>query len=157
MCVWIIIFLVCTCTVTGFLCEDQCETIPASTSIATPGGMYIIWKVSVSYQLFFFSLDSGSTTISSSTSPSPDQLILSSTVPPQSIPNSNPNSGTLANSTTLSSRVENFDDDATSILSGGPCALIAVNGLAPSREFAFIDCSEVYLAGKKASGIYEIW
>ena len=29
------LFLVCTCTATGFICEDQCETVSPSTSTST--------------------------------------------------------------------------------------------------------------------------
>ncbi|CAF3329821.1 unnamed protein product [Rotaria socialis] len=128
---------VCTCTVSGFSCEDQCETIPASTSIGAPG--------------------ESSTTAISSSSPSPDQLILSSTIPSQAVSNPNSNGVSLTNSTISPSRIENSDNDTTSVIAGGPCARIAVNGLVPSREFAFMDCSEVYLAGKRTSGMYEIW
>ncbi|CAF0765141.1 unnamed protein product [Rotaria sp. Silwood1] len=129
---------VCTCTATGFLCEDQCETIQASTSIGTPG--------------------EGSTTpVSSPTSPSPDQIILSASFSPPYISNTNSNGILVINPTPSSSRIENSDDDGATILGGAPCTRIAVNGLVPSREYAFIDCSEVYLAGKRSSGIYEIW
>ena len=42
----------------------------------------------------------------------------------------------------------NSDDDITS----SPCTRSTAG-----REYAFVDCSEVYLAGKRTSGIYEIW
>lgn len=42
------------------------------------------------------------------------------------------------------------DDD----ISGSPCSRSTA---AAAREYAFADCGEVYLAGKRTSGIYEIW
>jgi len=43
----------------------------------------------------------------------------------------------------------NSDDDVPS----SPCT----RSTTTSREYAFVDCGEVYLAGKRTSGIYEIW
>jgi len=40
----ILFSLVCTCTITGFLCEDQCETIQASTSIGTVRDIDLLLK-----------------------------------------------------------------------------------------------------------------
>jgi hypothetical protein len=41
------------------------------------------------------------------------------------------------------------DDDIPT----SPCT----RSTAAAREYAFVDCGEVYLAGKRTSGIYEIW
>ncbi|UJR35156.1 hypothetical protein I4U23_027925 [Adineta vaga] len=120
---------VCTCTLTGFQCEDQCETIPASTSIGTPG--------------------ESTTTISSGSPSSPDQLIISP------LPHSNTSISTISTSTASSNG--NTDDDLSSIIAAGPCSRLAASAIAAAREYAFVDCSEVYLAGKRTSGIYEIW
>jgi hypothetical protein len=51
----------------------------------------------------------------------------------------------------------NSDDDSTSGIASGSCSRITANGLISAREYAFVDCSEVYIAGKRTSGIYEIW
>jgi hypothetical protein len=102
-------------------------------------------------------LDVSTTTISSSSSPSPDQLILSSTVPSSPLPNPNPPGSITTSSTASTSANGNFDDDFTGI-AGGPCSRKGIiNGITSAREYAFVDCSEVYLAGKRTSGIYEIW
>ena len=77
--------------------------------------------------------------------------MLSSSLPPSFVPNSLPSGPTTTSSTTA---IGNFDDDITA---GGSCARKAVSGLTSAREYAFVDCSEVYLAGKRSSGIYEIW
>ena len=45
-----------------------------------------------------------------------------------------------------------FDADVPAVVTDAPCSLSAA-----AREYAFVDCSEVYLAGKRTSGIYEIW
>ena len=44
----------------------------------------------------------------------------------------------------------NGDDDINTNLCSRSLA-------AAAREYAFVDCGEVYLAGKRTSGIYEIW
>ncbi len=85
-------------------------------------------------------------------------MILSSSLPSSPVPNINP-SGVITPSSTASITITNghFDDNSTTIISGGSCARIVANGLTSVREYAFVDCSEVYLAGKRTSGIYEIW
>lgn len=59
-------------------------------------------------------------------------------------PTTTPSTPTISNS--------NSDDEINNIVNGVSCSRSA----AP-REYAFVDCSEVYLAGKRTSGIYEIW
>ena len=125
---------------TGFSCEDQCEIIQASTSIGT----HFICKCTNNPFVLF--LD-GSTTISASSSPpSPDQLIFSST--PLT---TNSNGAGSQNSGTISSSVGNSEDDSLAANSAGSCSRLS------ARNYAFADCSEVYIAGKRTSGIYEIW
>lgn len=67
----------------------------------------------------------------------------------------NSNGGVTASST-VSSTVTvsngNSTDDSTAVGAAGSCARPAA-----AREYAFVDCSEVYLAGKRNTGIYEIW
>lgn len=98
----------------------------------------------------------GSTTLSSSsTALSPDQLILSSTVPGPSVSNNNPNGAAPASSiapAVVTASNGNIDDNSTGVNSMGTCSRPAI-----AREYAFVDCSEVYLAGKRTTGIYEIW
>jgi hypothetical protein len=86
------------------------------------------------------------TTTSSSSSSSPEQAIPSSPFPTPLLPNSTSNGFGLVTSSTPS--MGNSDDDITV----SPCARSKA-----AREYAFVDCSEVYLAGKRTSGIYEIW
>ncbi|UJR10670.1 hypothetical protein I4U23_014865 [Adineta vaga] len=112
---------VCTCTITGLVCEDVCETTTTSTETTT------------------------TSTTSSSLSPMPEQAILVSSSSTFIVPNSTPNNGLTTSSTPSMS---SSDDDLTT----SPCARAAA-----AREYAFVDCSEVYLAGKRTSGIYEIW
>ena len=145
-------FLVCTCTVTGFLCEDQCETIPASTSI----GKGIARSRCIAH--FLSVSESSTTSSSSSSSPSADQLILSSPFPPSPVFNLNTNVPpplTSGPSTQISSIPE--DESSNAVPSGSCSRAVANGGLSGAREYAFADCSEVYLAGKRTSGIYEIW
>ena len=52
-------------------------------------------------------------------------------------------------SVTTTPSMGNGDDDITT----GPCT----RSTAAAREYAYVDCGEVYLAGKRTSGIYEIW
>jgi len=107
---------------------------------------------------FVFLLESSTTTTtSSSTSPSPDQLIISPTPPSSPIPNINVSGNVPTSSTASSPTNGNSDDDLTAVIAGGPCSRLAANVLTAAREYAFVDCSEVYLAGKRTSGIYEIW
>jgi hypothetical protein len=54
-------------------------------------------------------------------------------------------------SVSVTSSIGHSDDDSTAINSAGSCARLA------ARDYAFADCSEIYLAGKRTSGIYEIW
>jgi hypothetical protein len=91
---------------------------------------------------------------SSPSSPSPDQLILSSSFPPSPLPNINFNG---IGTTSSSSSIGSSDNDITGAIAGSPCARAAANGFTSARDYAFADCSEVYLAGKRTSGIYEIW
>jgi hypothetical protein len=81
-------------------------------------------------------------------------LIHSSSLSSSVSPNTNSNGGVATSSTP---RIGGSDDDITAAIAGGSCARAAANGLAAAREYAFVDCSEVYLAGKQTSGIYEIW
>jgi hypothetical protein len=62
------------------------------------------------------------------------------------VPNTTLNSGVTISSTPS---IGNSDDDAV----GSPCT----RSTTAAREYAFVDCGEVYLAGKRTSGIYEIW
>jgi len=84
-------------------------------------------------------------------------LIFSSS-PSSAVPNINPG-GAVTSSSAVSTSITNVnsDNDSTAINSGGSCTRISSTGLTPAREYAFIDCSEVYLSGKRTSGIYEIW
>ena len=94
--------------------------------------------------------------VSTSSSPvAPDQIIISPSPSPSPIPSTNTSVTTSSTPTTPSNG--NTDDDLTSIIAGGPCSRLAANALAAAREYAFVDCSEVYLAGKRTNGIYEIW
>lgn len=73
------------------------------------------------------------------------------------VPNPNAN-GQLVPNTVPSTLVNsNMDEDTQKGITGGPCTLALANGLSSSREYAYIDCSEVYLSGKRVSGVYEIW
>jgi hypothetical protein len=101
----------------------------------------------------FASLD-GSTTISASSSPpSPDQLIFSSTPPTTNFngPVTPGSGGGGGGSGTMTSSIGNSEDDSLAMNSAGSCSRLA------ARSYGFADCSEVYLAGKRTSGIYEIW
>ena len=62
--------------------------------------------------------------------------------------------GSNANTTssTVPSGSGNSDDEINNSVNGVSCSRPAA-----AREYAFVDCSEVYLAGKRTSGIYEIW
>lgn len=83
-------------------------------------------------------------------------MILSSTVttPTVSQINASPSVPTSVASTSLNG---NSVDETTGINASGPCARLAASGILSAREYAFVDCSEVYLAGKRTTGIYEIW
>ncbi|CAF0945900.1 unnamed protein product [Adineta ricciae] len=84
------------------------------------------------------------TTASSSTTTVHDH---SSLLPPSStFPNAT--SSNNGHNTSSSSSMGNPDDD----LSTTPCARAVA-----AREYAYLDCSEVYLAGKRTNGVYEIW
>jgi hypothetical protein len=91
-------------------------------------------------------LETTTTTNLGSSSSSPEQAMPSSPFPTPFLPNSTLNGGSLVTSSTPS--MGNSDDDITI----SPCARSKA-----AREYAFVDCSEVYLAGKRTSGIYEIW
>jgi len=56
---------------------------------------------------------------------------------------------TGTSSTSLSGGV--FGNETFGINGSGLCAIPT------AREYAFVDCSEVYLAGQRTTGIYEIW
>ncbi len=71
------------------------------------------------------------------------------------VPSISPGTVVTASSTSITNG--NSDNDSTAINFGGSCTRISAIGLTPAREYAFVDCSEVYLAGKRTSGIYEIW
>lgn len=62
--------------------------------------------------------------------------------------------GIVIKSSTLPATVSNGNSDDNSSLNNlsGSCACFG-----SAREYAFVDCSEVYLSGKRTSGIYEIW
>lgn len=92
------------------------------------------------------SLDGSTTSSSSSSSPSPDQIILSSTLP---VPSINP-SGVITTNSTATNGYSDNDSITNSVAS-------SCTRLASARDYAFVDCSEVYLSGKRTSGIYEIW
>ena len=92
-------------------------------------------------------LDGSTTLSSSSTAFSPDQIVLSSTVPA-----SNGAASSIAPAVVTSSNGGNSDDDSTNVNPLGTCSRSSA-----AREYAFVDCSEVYLAGKRTTGIYEIW
>lgn len=67
----------------------------------------------------------------------------------------NSSAPTTASSTTITTTTttsSNSDDEINNIIPGVSCSRPAA-----AREYAFVDCSEVYLAGKRTSGIYEIW
>ena len=81
-------------------------------------------------------------------------MILSSSLPSSPLPITNSNGGITISSTPS---IGSSDDDSTTVIGGGPCTRAAANGLTSTREYAFVDCSEVYLSGKRTSGIYEIW
>jgi len=91
-------------------------------------------------------LETTTATSSSSSSSSPEQAMPSSPFPTPFLSNSTLNGGSFVTSSTPS--MGNSDDDITI----SPCARSKA-----AREYAFVDCSEVYLAGKRTSGIYEIW
>ncbi|CAF4307781.1 unnamed protein product, partial [Adineta steineri] len=124
---------VCTCTLTGFACEDQCETIPGSTSIGAQGEI-------------------GTTTTSGSTSPTPGQIMISPSFPPSPMPNTNGNTPASSTPSTSINRNSNNEDLPTNY-AGGACTRLGACG----REYAYADCSEVYASGKRTTGIYEIW
>ncbi|CAF1185586.1 unnamed protein product [Adineta steineri] len=124
---------VCTCTLTGFACEDQCETIPGSTSIGAPGEI-------------------GTTTTTGSTSPTPGQIMISPSFPPSPMPNTNGNTPASSTPSTPINRNSNTEDSTTNYANGA-CTRLGACG----REYAYADCSEVYASGKRTTGIYEIW
>lgn len=95
------------------------------------------------YYLIENTIVSGTTLSSSS---SLDQVTISSTSSINNLSNSTANGGSSISSTPS---MGNSDDDVPS----SPCARSTAN----SREYAYVDCGEVYLAGKRVSGIYEIW
>ncbi|CAF2545682.1 unnamed protein product [Rotaria sp. Silwood2] len=126
---------VCTCTATGFLCEDQCETVLASTTTSTETTTTTTTTITTTRTTIF-----GSTSSSSS-----DQFFVSSSLPTFISPSTIINGGPTTSST---SPMGNPDDDIIDSL----CARST-----GARDYAYVDCSEVYLAGKRTSGIYEIW
>ena len=70
---------------------------------------------------------------------------------PLSLPSStfpNAMSSNTSHNPSSQSSMGNSDDDLTTT----PCARAVA-----AREYAYVDCSEVYLAGKRTNGIYEIW
>ncbi|CAF3586633.1 unnamed protein product [Adineta steineri] len=124
---------VCTCTATGLLCEDQCETPPPTTTTTT------------STTTTIGPTESTTTTSTSSSTSSIDQSIVSSTLPMGFLPSSTSNGGLNTGSTPPMGSADN--DTASSACARAMAA----------RDYAYVDCSEVYLAGKRTSGIYEIW
>ncbi len=74
-------------------------------------------------------------------------MISSSTLSTSTSPNTTLNNIGLTTSSTPP--MGHADDDITT----SPCT----RSTAAAREYAFVDCGEVYLAGKRTSGIYEIW
>jgi hypothetical protein len=74
-------------------------------------------------------------------------VVISTTVSTSTSPNTTlHNAGAITSSTPL---MGNADDDIVT----SPCT----RSTTAAREYAFVDCGEVYLAGKRTSGIYEIW
>ncbi|CAF1203359.1 unnamed protein product [Rotaria sordida] len=124
---------VCTCTATGFLCEDQCETASALTTTTTETTTTTASSTPTRNNVF------------GTTSSSSDPFVLSSSPSTLISPSTIINGGLT---TTSSSSMINPEDDIIDSI----CARSA-----GARDFAFVDCSEVYLAGKRTSGIYEIW
>ena len=115
-------------------------------------------KLLLQLNINFSFIDISTTTISSSISPSPPvQLIHSSSQSSLLVSKTNLNRIHPMNTTVSTSTLGNSEDDVLTATAAGACTRIEVNGFVPAREFAFIDCSEVYLAGKRTSGIYEIW
>lgn len=49
------------------------------------------------------------------------------------------------------------DNETSKTNPPGPCPVGFADKLASIRDYAFMDCSEVYLSGKRTSGTYEIW
>jgi len=71
------------------------------------------------------------------------------------VPSNNPLGLTTLNgaATSSSTPAMGYGDDDISSISTNPCK----RSPATAREYAYVDCGEVYFSGKRTSGIYEIW
>lgn len=140
------------------------DGIPLWRSMWNHPGIDFSWYVIVHISNFEFrstdrdrDLESTTTTSTTTTTFSPDQFLLSSASAPAISSNSNPIGNPSSNTAANKTANDDSDTNTKMNLDVDSCARASTHCATTSREYAFSDCSEIYLSGKRNSGIYEIW